>query len=846
MDRDRAHAMLAGARIREDAKTLLRAEAESTAEKIANLACTQRSKDKSPNELFDGKKSKLQAEHLVEFGRIGYVTIRTKIKKKWIDKSFKGIMVGYATDHSPDTYRIYNPETGAVIMTRDVKWADWVETDPTESMKLFETLKIPELSKVGIDEDLDESDHEDEQPPHVIPDDEDETSDQELGRNDVSGSGTMSGGGTGSETATTAATKTRDEDREQRAKTTELPWTTVETRSKSKARQQAASRIAPTPIAVIEEEAVGANLVFTAELSSDPGEPKTWQQAFQGPHAEVWMESAASEIMNFIKRKAWKKVCMKTVLEAGRKPIPTKVVLKTKFEHDGSIRNKTRIVTKGFHMIPGVDYTESFSPVAMATSNRTAMVISLFFMNGRGSAKLQVKCDRGKWVMEMFDVEAAFLNAKYEGKKKMFIAIPEIMEILGFVTEEDRQKYAIELMVSMYGNVDSALMFFKTYSSTLLKIGLTQSRIDPCVFFKHDDTGHLILMLCCHIDDTTISGYQNDVKEFLDEFETHLAIERLGQVRKHLGVWYEWKRDDEGIYVVASMNKMVDEIDEAFQEATGKRAKFAKTPGFPGKMLSKNEGEIVNINAYRSLVGKLLYYMTKVAPEMANAVRDLSSHMSNPGEDHWKSLERCIGYLVHLAMEKRGLVFRNPKELRSISSYADGDYAKCEDTRRSISGNLNTIGGTLTNFCSKKQDTVALSTAESELNSYSLCYQEALFQNALLEELLNVKPEPAIIMEDNMGCIFMIKNQRVGQRTKHIDTRASFTRQHYQQRKVMPIFTRTELMYADGMTKNLPKSSFAEHARVIRDGNLPCCREDVELVEDVRDKDDVSHESHGT
>ena len=108
------------------------------------------------------------------------------------------------------------------------------------------------------------------------------------------------------------------------------------------------------------------------------------------------------------------------------------------------------------------------------------------------------------------------------------------------------------------------------------------------------------------------------------------------------------------------MNKMVEEIDQAFQEAMGKRAKFAKTPGFPGKMLSKNTEETVNITAYRSLTGKLLYYMTKVAPEMANAVRDLSSHMSNPGAEHWKAMERCVGYLVNLSTERRELLFWKP------------------------------------------------------------------------------------------------------------------------------------------------------------------------------------------
>ena len=155
-----------------------------------------------------------------------------------------------------------------------------------------------------------------------------------------------------------------------------MTWNT-ETRASRKARQLQ-ERDGLQPVAIIEDEAnmtyfhnklyslpiqADENLVYTAELSSDPGEPKTWQEAFQGEHAQVWMKSAGSEIMSFIKRNTWKKIPMtKFDKQLGRKPIPTKVVLKTKFEHDGSIRNKTRIVTKGFQMIPGVDYTESFSP----------------------------------------------------------------------------------------------------------------------------------------------------------------------------------------------------------------------------------------------------------------------------------------------------------------------------------------------------------------------------------------------------------------------------------------------------------------------------------------------------
>ena len=53
------------------------------------------------------------------------------------DKTFKAIMVGYANNHTRDTYKLYNPETKRVIMTRDVKWDDWKNTNLVETLNMF-------------------------------------------------------------------------------------------------------------------------------------------------------------------------------------------------------------------------------------------------------------------------------------------------------------------------------------------------------------------------------------------------------------------------------------------------------------------------------------------------------------------------------------------------------------------------------------------------------------------------------------------------------------------------------------------------------------------------------------
>ena len=100
---------------------------------------------------FPWKKSKIIGL-FSEFGCIGYVTKQEKFKKQMIDKLFKAIMVGYANNHTRDTYKLYNPETKRVIMTRDIKWADWKNTDATETLKMFREAE-KEYLVPGIEKD---------------------------------------------------------------------------------------------------------------------------------------------------------------------------------------------------------------------------------------------------------------------------------------------------------------------------------------------------------------------------------------------------------------------------------------------------------------------------------------------------------------------------------------------------------------------------------------------------------------------------------------------------------------------------------------------------------------------
>jgi len=160
---------------------------------------------------------------------------------------------------------------------------------------------------------------------------------------------------------------------------------------------------------------------------------------------------------------------------------------------------------------------------------------------------------------------------------------------------------------------------------------------------------------------------------------------------------------------------MVQEIKQVYAHMTGKNAKDAKTPAYPGtclKQATEEEGA-VKTTEYQSIVSKLMYYMTKVAPEIANVVSKLAGQMMKPNGTHWKAVEQVAGYV--LSKPYQGLTFYKPKNLKPYI-FADANYAKDEDDSRSISGQTSTMGEMLVRWNSKKQHTVvAKATSEAAI-----------------------------------------------------------------------------------------------------------------------------------
>ena len=797
--RDRAHAMMLGAHLTEEHQGRLWAEAVYTATRIHN-SVPNRHGD-APDSLWYGKPCTL-LDHLVQWGRIGYVTIRDKKPNKMTKKSTKMVFLGYANDHAGDVYRFYNPETRRVCESRDVVWAEWHGgQEVPASLKMFANDIKVDLT----DDQIIDSDHVlgDSLKPHVIEMDDDElVSAPGAGRKD---------GGTVTPEANTPAQVPQPARRKERVQ-----------------RELARLQTYYNPAIVEIDEAPGEeedrndeiHYVFNAALSSDPGEPKSIGEALQSKNRLCWIQAIRKEIENFLSRKAWRKV-NRTVLAPGQRPISTKWVFKIKNEQDGSVRYKGRLCVRGFVQVPGIDFTLTHSPVATDVSIKILLGITLFFE------------DKG-WDAEMLDIEAAFLEATLD--EDVYIDWPEGLVMFGFVDEEETRNTCLKLEKAMYGAVQSPLAFWKENASHLRRMGMIQAKTDPCVWYKIKDN-ELWLIVAVYVDDIVFSGCKEARQWFKNDVQKRFKITDLGKLKKHLGVWYEKKQSVNGPYYQLTMQKYQTDLLNDWKSRTGREPRRAATPGYPGECLSKNtDGDSVDIEGYRMILGKLMWFCKKIMPECGNAVRELASYMDNPGEAHWRAMERLIlGYIAN--HEPASLILRKPRDLK-VYGYVDSNFATNKDNRKSVTGYVLTIGGCLVSFSSKTQPSVTLSSTEAEYVAASTCATEIKFIQMLMEEVVPWETvRPATILEDNTGAIYLMENQAVGNRTKHIDIRMHHIREMMsgEEPRMRVIFTPSELNFADPMTKNVTEAIHGVLIADLKSGGI------ADRIFETVDREDVNN-----
>lgn len=225
--------------------------------------------------------------------------------------------------------------------------------------------------------------------------------------------------------------------------------------------------------------------------------------------------------------------------------------------------------------------------------------------------------------------------------------------------------------------------------------------------------------------------------------------------------------------------------------------KAVGSPVDPGSDLRKatDEEEMVDQRSYQSLVGSLMYLSTCTRPDISFAVGALAKFSTHPTRAHWIASKRVLRYLR--GTRNHGITFRG-KEARGCIGYSDADWAGDREDRRSTSGYVFQIAKGPVSWRSKKQTTVALSTAEAALSSAA---QESIWLRKLISDLGHPPDGPTTILEDNQSAIAMARNPQFHGRAKHIDIRHHFIRQLVEDESIKLVYCPTEEMVADILTK---------------------------------------------
>ena len=475
------------------------------------------------------------------------------------------------------------------------------------------------------------------------------------------------------------------------------------------------------------------------------------------------------ELNQFERNDVWELVPRPT----GQSVIGTKWVYKNKADEQGNItKNKARLVAQGYNQEEGIDYEETFAPVARLEAIRIL---------------LSFACHHNFKLYQM-DVKSAFLNGFI--KENVYVEQPPLF------VHEKYPDHVFKLKKALYGLKQAPRAWYERLRSYLINSGFQIGKVDQTLFIKHSRKDILVIQI--YVDDI-IFGSTNDklCKEFASIMTKEFEMSHMGELSYFLGL--QIKQLSNGIFI--NQEKYCENLIKRFglQNTSGK-----PTPMSTTTHLEKDEsGKNVDQKLYRSMIGSLLY-LTASCPDIMMSVCLCARFQADPKESHIRAVKRIIRYLNNT--KDFGLFY--PKECPfELVSYSDADFGGSRTDRKSTSGTCHFIGKSLVSWFSKKQNCVSLSTCEAEYISAALACTQVLYMQQTLQDF-DIHLSNSIIYCDNTSAINLSKNPVNHSRTKPIDIRHHFLRDNIDKGNICLEYVHTDNQLADIFTKPLLESNF--------------------------------------
>ncbi|PKU77239.1 Retrovirus-related Pol polyprotein from transposon TNT 1-94 [Dendrobium catenatum] len=378
------------------------------------------------------------------------------------------------------------------------------------------------------------------------------------------------------------------------------------------------------------------NLLHQDQATSDPTTYSEASKHFQ------WRQAMAQEFFALQQQGTWTLVSP----PPNAPVLGSKWTYRTKYNSDGSVaRFKARLVAQGNQQELGINYQDTFSPVAKLPTIRILFTIALFH----------------NWQVQQLDVANAFLHGDIT--ETIFMRQPKGFE------DATNPSHVCRLQKAIYRLRQASRQWFTTFTNYLRQIGFSHSQADPSLLIFHDGVTHIYLLV--YIDDILLMG--NNVQAMtalVAKLTEKFTMKQLGAANHFLGIKIDHTHDKyflsqssyaQSIIQMAGLPKCNPVANPSITKITA---------------LKPEDPPLFDALTYRRIIGSL-QYLTLTRPDIAYAVNMLSQHMHSPEPIHTVMLKKLLRYI------QGSLDFGLPitKSTILLRTYSDADWASDPATR---------------------------------------------------------------------------------------------------------------------------------------------------------------------
>ncbi|KAL2114802.1 hypothetical protein VTJ04DRAFT_2111 [Mycothermus thermophilus] len=534
-------------------------------------------------------------------------------------------------------------------------------------------------------------------------------------------------------------------------------------------------------------------------ISQVPTPPQSYR-AIKGHRFEAdWYRACDDEWRGMFNRKTWRKVKRE---EAKGRILPLKWVFTYKLDEEGNVeRCKARLCVRG-DLQPHSSLETTYAATLAARSFRLMMAIAAFF-------DLET---------EQFDVKQAFLYSDID--QPVYVKFPDGYEENG---------YCLRVEKGLYGLREAPYLWYREFSKTLRKLGLTASKEEPCLFFDR----YRRVVVIFYVDDYLVLYHRRhavEARRIINALKAKYEVHEKGEAKWFLGVRILRDRAKRQIFLVH--DGYIEKVAKKFDTPAAGRAPYTPLPVVD---LVKNEKEALEdeIKYFQELVGSILYTAIMIRPDVAFAAAKLSQFLTNPSYQHIKAALQVIHYLY--GTRHLGICYGGEGNGKALLIAGDASFADDLETRRSSQGYVMMLFGGVIAWKAGRQTTVTTSSTEAELMALTSTARETIALQRLFRDIRLDLGEPWRIYCDNTNAIRLVVEEgtRISTTLRHVDIHNMWVREQHANGTFEVEYLPTREMPADGLTKALARSPFEHFRRLL---NLQNTRQAVEKQEQAMQK----------